>query len=143
MERKIFWKFNIIDLLLISIILIGLIVLVYKVTLGRESDKTTNYLFSYTCQSAPSEAFNGVVTGLDCSDGDYGNSLGQLTAINISDIENDNQNKRATFVTLIKGKEMEHGVAIDETLYLKGKELNLIIGDSVFRVYLSNIQSLQ
>lgn len=143
MDRKILWKFNIVDVILIAIILISIFVLIFRASTTKESDKTISYLFTYTCQSAPREAYDGLSSGMSCSDGDYGNSLGQLTALNVIDIENDSNNKSASFSTVLKAKPEEHGVSTEEVLYLKGKELKLIIGDSVFDVYLSGIQALE
>ena len=143
MDRKIFWKFNIVDIILIAIILISIFFIIFRASNMRENDKNISYLFTYTCQSAPKEAYDGLSTGMSCSDGEYGNSLGQLTAINVLDIENDSNKKGASFTTVLKAKPEEHGVSSEEVLYLKGKELKLIIGDSVFDVYLSGIQALE
>ena len=143
MDRKIFWKFNIVDIILIAIILISIFVLLFRASTTKESNKNISYLFTYTCQNAPKEAYDGLSTGMSCSDGDYGNSLGQLTAFNVMDIENDLNSKSASFTTVLKAKPEEHGVSTEEVLYLKGKELKLIIGDSVFDVYLSGIQALE
>ena len=143
MERKIFWKFNIIDLILIGIIAVSLFALLYKVTWGKEKDRTETYQFTYTCQSAPSETFTGITPGLVCSDGDYGSSLGKLADVNASGIEGDDRNWQATFTAKVEGRKGEHGVTVGDVLYLKGKSFSLVVGDSMFAVYLSDIQPLE
>lgn len=143
MEKKIFWKFNIIDLLLIGILAVSVIALLYKITWGKQADETESFLFTYVCQSAPSETFQGIAPGLSCTDGDYGNSLGELTSVQNQELENDSQNQRCIFISQVEGKKNTHGVMVNEVLYLKGKSFNLVIGDSIFPVYLSEIQTLQ
>lgn len=41
------------------------------------------------------------------------------------------------------GYEAERGVAIGENVYLKGKKLNLIVGDTVYEVYISDIKLIE
>lgn len=142
MEKKIFWKFNIIDLVLIAIVIVGLIALIYNFAYGGNHDEET-YLITYTCQSAPNEAFDGISVGAGCMDGDNGTKLGKLTDVRISDIQDDDKNRQAVFVTAVNCVKSEHGVSISNALYLKGKELSLVVADSVFSVYLSDIRSLK
>ena len=143
MEKKILWKFNIIDLILIGVIIIGLIALIYNITWGGGDNDDEPFLFTYVCRLAPNEALEGISQGDLCMDGDYGNSLGKLTDISCSEIKDDTQNQQAVFVSALTGIKTEHGVTIDDVLYLKGKEFNLVVGDSVFSVYLSDIKSLK
>lgn len=142
MERKIFWKFNIVDLALIAIIIIGLAALVYGLVRDSGGQDEGTFLITYTCRTAPNEALDGIESGAECMDGDYGNSLGKLTDIKQYEIKDDDQNRKVVFVAAVKGIKSEHGVTIGDVLYLKGKELNLVAADSVFSVYLSDIREL-
>lgn len=143
MERKIFWKFNLIDLLLMGMLAISLFALIYKFTWGKDRDKTEDYLFTYVCTAAPQEIFSEIVPGVSCSDGDYGSSLGTLRQVQTSAIEGDTQNLRAVFTCETKGKKAEQGITVGNVVYLKGKRLNFVAGNAVFSVYLSNIQPLK
>lgn len=143
MEKKIFWKFNIVDLALIAVIIIGLAAMIYGFVKGDDKRDTETFLITYTCRSAPNEALDGIESGAECMDGDYGNSLGKLTDIRRYEIKDDSLNQQVVFVTAVNGIKSEHGVTINDVLYLKGKELNLVAADSVFSVYLSGIQELK
>ncbi len=143
MGRKIFWKFNIIDLLLIGILAVSIFALLYKITWGSKADETENYLFTYVCQSTPKETLSGIVQGMACTDGDYATELGALTAMHEDAIDGDAEKCRVTFSSCLKGKKNTHGVTVNEVLYLKGKNFNLVIGDSIFSVYLSDIRPLE
>lgn len=143
MERKLLWKFNIIDLILIAVVGLGLIALVYKLTWGQSSDETEAYLFTYVCESAPAEVYQGIQSGALCSDAEAGHSLGKLTNLILSDIPEDAKCKQGIFITALNGKPAEHGVLVEEVTYLKGKTLQLVVDDSVFSVYLSDIQTVE
>ena len=142
MERKIFWKLNIIDILLIAVVVLSLFALIYKLTHGNNDDLSA-YLFTFVCDSAPIEVYDGIEAGTACSDGDAGVALGNLTRLVLSDIAGDDSHKQGIFTVGLNGIQGEHGVTVDDILYLKGKCLNLIAGDSVFSVYLSDMQLLE
>lgn len=143
MERKLLWKFNIIDLILIAAIVLGLIALVYKLTWGQPSDETEAYLFTYVCDSAPAEVYQDIQPGALCSDAEMGHSLGKLTNLILSDIPDNDKCKQGIFITALNGKPGEHGVLVEDVTYLKGKTLRLVVDDSVFSVYLSDIQTVK
>lgn len=143
MDRKIFWKLNIMDLLLIGILAISIFALIYKITWGSKADKTESYLFTYVCQSTPKETLSGIAQGMACTDGDYATELGALTAMHEDVIDGNPDQRRVTFSSCLKGKKNTHGVTVNEVLYLKGKNFNLVIGDSIFSVYLSDIRPLE
>ena len=46
------------------------------------------------------------------------------------------------FTSRVAGEKTEHGIKVGDVLYLKGKEFNLIIGDAIFAVYVSNIAEI-
>lgn len=143
MERKLLWKFNIIDLILIGVILLSLITLLYKLTWGQSADESEAYLFTYVCESAPAEVYQGISSGALCSDGEMGHSLGKLTNLILADIPDDDTHKQGIFITTLNGKAGEHGVVVEDVTYLKGKELQLVVDNSVFSVYVSDIQSVK
>ena len=143
MDRKIFWKLNIMDLLLIGILAISIFALIYKITWGSKADKTESYLFTYVCQSTPKETLSGIAQGMACTDGDYATELGALTAMHEDAIDGNPDQRKVTFSSCLKGKKNTHGVTVNEVLYLKGKNFNLVIGDSIFSVYLSDIRPLE
>lgn len=143
MERKLLWKFNIIDLILIAVIGLGLIALIYKLTWGQPSDETQAYLFTYVCESAPEEVYRDIQPGAFCSNAETGHSLGKLTNLVLSDIPDSNKKKQGVFITTLEGAPGEHGVLVEDVTYLKGKELQLVVDDSMFFVYLSDIQGIE
>ena len=158
MERKIIWKLNIVDLLILAIVAVSIIALIYKTTWGNRNSDTQRFTFTYVCQSSPMEVLQGVYSGDPCVDGDYGESLGVLIQADIfpvASVPGDSDENaahpgpvgqaeantgRATFTVLAEGKKGEHGVTVGDVLYLKGKSFNLIVGDSIFSVYIADIQ---
>lgn len=142
MERKIFWKLNLIDLILIAVVALSLFALIYKLTWGNNEEQNA-YLFTFVCDSAPVEVYHGIETGTPCSDGDAGTALGNLTQLTLLDIPDDTNRKQGIFMLGLNGIQGEHGVTVEDVLYLKGKRLSLIAGDSVFSVYLSDMQRLE
>ena len=142
MERKLLWKFNIIDLVLLGVIALSLIALCYKIIWGQDAKDSQTFLFTYICTSAPEEVYQGIVAGAECSDGEFGVSLGKLTNLTLSDIPEEPKQKQGVFITALNGEEGVHGVSVEDVLYLKGKECKLVVEDSVFLVYLSDIQKI-
>ena len=122
-------KFNIIDILLIALIFLSLISLLYKLTWGS-SEKYQSYEFVYICDSAPS------------ADGDTGENLGEVISADIYGIDGTPDRSRIQIRVKTNGYESDHGVAVGNTVYLKGKKLNLIVGDTVFETYISEIKPL-
>lgn len=138
MNKKLLWKFNIIDLLIMAIILLGLIALVYRMVAGAGEDERT-YTITYICEDAPLGLLYSIADGDLCVDGELGTSLGSVRHINAEINPHNDRRGRATITTTVDGFKAEHGVNIADTIYLKGKILNLIVGDSVFEVYIANI----
>ena len=143
MERKIIWKLNIIDLILIAVVGLSLIALVFKLTWGKPSDDTKAYLFTYVCDSAPAEVYQGLESGSLCRDAETGTALGKLTNLIVNEIPNNDKQKQGVFISALEGAKGEHGVLVDDITYLKGQELKLVVDDSVFSVYLSQIQTIE
>ena len=124
-------KFNIIDILLIALIFLSLISLLYKLTWGS-SEKYQSYEFVYICDSAPSELADSVSAKSKCADGDTGENLGEVISADIYGIDGTPDRSRIQIRVKTNGN----------TVYLKGKKLNLIVGDTVFETYISEIKPL-
>ncbi|MEG2380261.1 MAG: hypothetical protein RSB38_01035 [Oscillospiraceae bacterium] len=135
MNRKIIWKFNIIDLILLAILTLSVLGLVYKATLGNDKSETQTFTINYTCKAYDADLLSSLNSGDSCLDGDTGTELGKL-----SNVEMDSINQTAMFSTIVEGSKSEHGITIKKTPYLKGKRLNLIVGDCVFEVYIKEIK---
>ncbi len=140
MQRRIIWKFNIIDIILIVVLCISLLCLIYKFTFGRENDDKQSFLFTYICEESPTVVLKSINAGETCGDGDYGTSLGDLKSVVIKTDEKASETGSAEFVSEVSGEKAEHGVTIGDVLYLKGKRFNLMVGDSMFNVYISEIE---
>lgn len=134
-------KFNIIDFLLIALILLSLISLLYKLTWGN-SEKYQSYEFVYTCDNAPSELVNSISAKAKCADGDTGENLGEVISADIYGIDGAPERSGAQIRVRTNGYQSDHGVAVGNTVYLKGKKLNLIVGDTVFEAYIADIRPL-
>lgn len=134
-------KFNIIDILLIALIFLSLISLLYKLTWGT-GEKYQSYEFVYVCDSAPNELVDSISVKAKCADGDTGENLGEVTSADIRGIDGSPDRSGAQIRVKTNGYQSDHGVAIGNTVYLKGKKLNLIIGDTVFEAYISEINPL-
>lgn len=140
MEKRLLWKFNLIDLILIALVLFSLAALLYKVAVGSgEGDRS--YEFSYVCDEAPSEFLYGVAEGDKCADADNGTELGTVKWINVEELQATPGKARAVIGAEIKGTRLEHGVNVGDALYLKGQKVQLIVDDSVFEAYISDIKT--
>lgn len=140
MQKKIIWKLNIVDLLLIVILGLSVLGLVYKFTFGQTEENLQAFTFTYVCEESPLEVLRSAEEGEGCADGDYGTSLGSLQSAQIEALADRPDAGRAVFVTQVDGEKAEHGVTVGDVLYLKGKRFNLMIGDAMFNVYISDIQ---
>lgn len=47
---------------------------------------------------------------------------------------------KAEFVTTVEGMKTDHGIKIDKNIYLMGQSAQIIIGDVIFDVYISDIR---
>lgn len=139
MNRKLIWKFNIIDLLIIGILLLGVAALIYRAVIGG-SEGRDDFEITYVCSAAPTELLYEVHDGMLCVDGDSGAELGSVSEVNVEEQTSGSGEGRGTIKTLVSGSKTEHGITVDDTAYLRGKTLNLIVDDLVFEVYISNIQ---
>lgn len=167
LSKKIFWKLNIIDLLLLAIIVFSVCALIYKATWGGDEDYRT-YEISYVCENVPIEIVSGLHEGEECSDYDTGSDLGILKRVEytpIVDVEpvaaptpesaEDNEDDseetapmptanpthaRALIVTETDGVKAEHGVRVDQMVLLRALRLDLIVGDTVLDSYISEIK---
>lgn len=177
LQKKIVWKLNIIDLLLLTIILLSLIALIYKSVWGKQTAEYKPYSMTFVCESTPIELLDKVNSDETCIDGLLGAELGVVTSINSTPIfdnsssiysenflnSNDNDNgqtnnnrqlsqtptprpsaepvrARATFVVSVEGAQTEHGVRVEQSVYLMGQTTQIVIGDTIFDVYLSDIK---
>lgn len=140
MEKRLLWKFNLIDLILIALVLFSLAALVYKITIGN-NDGDRSYEFVYVCEGAPADLLYAVGEGEKCVDADAGTELGTVSRVNVEEIQATPSKAKATIATRVKGTALEHGVNVGYSLYLKGQKIQLIVGGSVFEVYISDIRS--
>lgn len=140
MDRKLFWKFNIIDLILIALVMFSLLALVYKITIGNgEGEKS--YEFICVCESGVYDLLNGINEGEVCADADLGTELGTVAWKNVEQNQSIPEKARGAIGVSVTAKGMEHGVNIGDSLYLKGQKIQLIVGDSVFDTYISDIKT--
>ncbi len=219
LQKKIIWKLNIIDLLLIAIILLSVSALIYKSVSGSgDESEYREYKITYICESAPIKLLDSVTEGALCVDGNNGDEVGELTDFEVTPIaeydasaarvsdrssseesrDNDSENtdedntdgengdenspesnsedenmrdensdadsdsdeessqsKKATptpgptptptrgeavFNTVVEAAKADHGIRIEKNVYLLGQNVQLVIGDAVFDVYISDIE---
>lgn len=133
MERKIIWKFNVIDLLIIAAILVSCIVLAYR--FFSDNQKASEFKFTYTCDSAPRSLLSEIKTGEPLADGDTGKAIGTVTDCII-----DEDNIGGVIYATISGFDEKHGISASDSLFLKGQSRRIIIGDCIFDVYISDIE---
>lgn len=138
MNRKLIWKFNIIDLIIIAIVLLSLFALVYRMVSGNGEEKRS-YTLTYICEDAPTNLLYEIQNGEACADGDTSTKLGAVTEVSFSDNSEDNRSSAAIRAE-VEGYKTDHGITVGETVYLKGMPINLIVGDSVFEVYIGDIE---
>lgn len=164
LSKKIVWKLNIIDLLLLAIIFLSICALVYKATWGGDDDYRT-YEVSYVCENIPIEILNGLQSEMECSDYDSGSDLGILKrvdytpiveqAVSVDNERDDNDDDessptpkptkepayaRGVLITEVEGAKAEHGVKTEGIVLLKALKLDLIVGDTVLNVYVNEIK---
>ncbi len=170
LSKKIVWKLNIIDILLLAIIVLSVCALIYKATWGGD-DESRTYEVSYVCENIPIELLGSLQSDMECSDYDSGSDLGRLKYVtsqpiteqaafdgNIKtqndDLDEDDADSesltvpktkeptraRAMLVTEVDGAKAEHGVKAGGIVLLKALKLDLIVGDTVLNVYVSEIK---
>lgn len=170
LSKKIIWKLNIIDLLLIAIIIISICALIYKATWGGDDEYRT-YEITYVCENVPIEILDAMPEGAVCSDYDTGSDLGVLKRIEYTPIIEDEPQQKtaepsggdedsdeetdgstsprptktptranAVIVTEADGAKAEHGIKVDQTVMLKALKVDLIVGDTVLDSYVREIK---
>ena len=138
MEKKFFGKFNIIDMIIFGVILLSLFALVFRMVSGSDEDKGV-YAVTFICEEAPEVLLWEIEKGELCTDGDSGTELGEVSDIFI--VPADENSKPIAYITSqTEAYKADHGIAVDDTVYLKGSRINLIIGDSIFEVYIKDIK---
>lgn len=138
MNRKIIWKFNIIDLLIMAIVLLSIFALFYRMVAGGGEDERI-YTITYMCEEAPLELLYNIRGNDSCAGGDARTELGTVTGISITEIA-DSPYGSAEIRSEVEAFKSDHGIIIDDNVYLKGMPLSLIVGDSIFNVYIKNIE---
>lgn len=136
MLKRILKSFNIIDFLLMALVIISLSALLYRILPGGTGDDA-DFEITYICDGAPVQLTSSIKNGAQCADGDTGEDLGEVTDFYCE--TGDGDMTRFTIRTLTRASEGDHGVFIGNTPYLKGKKMNLIVDDTVFEVYISDI----
>lgn len=139
MDKKIIWKFNIIDLIILGVIFFSLVALLYKLTLGS-GDETQAFEFTCICDEAPSELVYNLQTDAECIDGSAGETLGSIIWVNCDAISETTDKVKGTFILKTNGTKTKHGISVNDTVYLKGSVFPLVIGDTMFQVYVSDIK---
>ena len=141
MDRKIIWKFNIIDLIIIAVLVLSMTALLYRLTWGGSDEQA--FEITYICDEASLDLLRDVRSGALCADGDLGTELGKVSGCQTEPLTDNSDKGRATIRSIVEGEKSKHGTTIDDIVYLKGKDLNLIIDDTVFKVYISNIIAVE
>lgn len=86
LSKKIIWKFNIIDLLLIFIIVLSIAALIYKSAWGKKNSEYRTYTVTYVCDNTPIELIDKVHEGDICVDSSNGNEIGELVDLSYTPI---------------------------------------------------------
>ena len=141
MDRKIIWKFNIIDLIIIAILALSLTALLYRLAWGGGENQ--EFEITYVCDEASLDLLRDIRSGSLCADGDLGTDLGSVSGCLFEPLPDSSDKGKATIKAVVEGEKSEHGTTIDDVSYLKGKDLNLIIDDAVFKVYIANIIAVE
>lgn len=169
LSKKIIWKLNIIDLLLLAIIVLSVAALIYKTAWGKKYNDYQEYTIAYVCESTPIELVNKIQEGELCIDNTYGSEIGVVNSIEYTPItevlppnyystaentdESDEESNRTPrprptpeptrakirFLAEANGAQTDHGIRIDQNIYLIGQSTQIIIGNTIFDVYISDI----
>ena len=152
MNKKLIWKFNIIDLLIIALVILSIIALIYKSTLDKQVD-TQTFEITCVCENVPTELLHKVQTDASTIDKNSGSSMGSVSSIWLEELqpsESSQQDKTSPkpesthsngYITLkVEGVKNEHGILVGNAAYMNGSKLDLVIGDSLFNVYILNIK---
>lgn len=139
MDKKIIWKLNLIDLIIIALIILSIFALAYKVFWDSGND-VQNFEMICVCEEAPSELLYAIPAGSICINSVSGTDIGKIVKTDIETVEENSDKAKAVISILVDGTKNDHGISIDDTVYLKGSEFSIIIEDSIFDVYISDIR---
>ncbi len=135
-DKKLFGRFNIIDIILFSIIILAIIGAMIRI-LWNSATGERDAEITATCVS---ENFHGEALKYFEYEAELINEadesiIGRVESFNVS------ENGRLSVTVFSDGSKLEHGVSLDGTTYYVGSEVNIIIGDAVFEAYVSNIDA--
>lgn len=139
MDKKIIWKFNLIDLIIIALVILSLIALVYKIVQGSNNDIKI-FEVVCVCDEAPNDLLYGISSDSECIDGASGTELGKVVSSEVQSIDETSDKSKGIITLSVEGIKNDHGISVRDTVYLKGSNFSLIVGDSVFDVYINDIK---
>ena len=135
MDKKFFGRFNIIDIILFSIIILALIAAVIRIfwnsSAGYEDAEITA---TFVSEDYRGETLMYLQSGAELINEADNTIIGRIVNSEIS------PDGVLTVRTFAEGSKLEHGIMLGGSTYFIGSEVSIIAGDAVFDAYLSDIE---
>ncbi len=136
MDKKLFGKFNIIDIILFAIIIIALIAAVVRIVWNNAGDyEDAEITATFITEKVRGEVYKELYVGMELTSQSDDSVLGEVVRV---DVRGDNTLAVTVFS---EGAKLNHGVEIGGTTYYIGSEVSIIAGDAVFDAYLSEFEA--
>ena len=127
MEKKLIWKFNIIDLLIIGIIILGIIALVFRTVSGKDNGRI-EFMFLCVCEQESRSLLSVIQPGQNCADNSTGADIGTVSEVCPDSV-----------VIRVRGRASEYGISVRNTRYFKGQSVEIITGNILLNTRIAQI----
>ena len=135
MEKKFFGRFNIIDIILFSIIIVGVIIAVVRIFWdGSGGYEDAEITAVFVTDDFRSEVLPYLQSGEELMNEADNSVIGRVVSSEVS------PDGVLSVKSYAEGAKLEHGIMLGNTTYFIGGEVSIIAGDAVFDAYLSDIE---
>lgn len=135
MNKKLFGRFNIIDIILFGIIILALIGAVVRILWNNSvSYEDAEITATFVSENFRPEAARYLYSGAELINEADNSVIGRVVNFDIS------SDGTLTVKSFAEGSNLKHGIMLGGTTYFVGSEVLIISGDAVFTAYLSDIE---
>lgn len=136
MDKKLFGRFNIIDIILFSIIILAVLGAMIRIFWNSSiSSRDAEITVTFVSEEFRSETLKYLEYDAELINESDDSIIGRVVGFNIAD------GNRLTIKAFSEGAKLERGISLDGTTYFVGSNVNIIIGDAIIEAYVSNIET--